>query len=152
MYIPGMADIRFMHDGGHQEQGVYKTLDGAVEAAQRAVEATKGVVFWSPTLRSSDGQQTRAVVALRLPGEGVYPFDDSHEVLAWWQNLPAGVREGLAAEPGKVLTADELVTVTNTRPHGGRAISVAWIDTGDPEEGRYRLVPELQRFASAMAS
>lgn len=152
MYIPGMADIRFMHHGGAQEHGVYGTLDSAVEAAQRAVEATRGVVFWSPALRPSDGQQTRAVVALRVPGEGVCPFEDTHEVLAWWQNLPTGVRDALAAKPGKVLKADEVVTVTNTRPHGGRAISVAWVGMGVQEEGRYRLVPELQRFVSAMTS
>jgi hypothetical protein len=151
MWIPGMADIRFMHDGGAHEQGVYKTLDNAVEAARLAVEATKGVVFWSPA-RSSDGQQTRAVVALRVPGEGVYAFEDTHEVLGWWQNLPASVRHALTAEPGKVLTADELVTVTSTRPHGGRAISVAWVGVGGPERGSYRLVPELQHFVRAMRS
>lgn len=152
MYIPGMADIRFMHDGGNYVQGVYRTLEDAVRAAQRSVEASKGVVFWSPALRPSDGEQARAVVALRVPGEGVSYFEDTHEVLAWWRNLPAGVRGALAAEPGKVLTANELVTATNTRPYGGRAISVAWVGTGDTEEGNYRLVPELQRFVAAMAS
>lgn len=151
MYIPSMVDIRFMHESGAQEQGVYKSLEDAVEAARRAVEATKGVVFWSPA-RSSDGRQTRAVVALRVPGEGLYPFEDTHEVLAWWQNLPSGVREALEAKPGKVLTPDEVVTVANTRPHGGRAISVAWIEPGDQEEGRYRLVQQLQRFVRAMTS
>lgn len=146
-----MADIRFMHDGGAQEQGVYKTLDEAVEAAQRAVRATEGVVFWSPAIRSSDGQQTRAVVALRVPDEGIYPFEDTHEVLGWWQNLPSRVRVALEVEPGKVLTADEVVAVTNTRPHGLRAISIRWTGTEDQDAGMYRLVQELQRFVHAMA-
>lgn len=152
MYIPDMADIRFMHDRGRQEQGVYKSLEHAVEAAQKAVEASKGVVFWSPALRTSDGQQTRVVVALRVPGEGIYRFEDTHEVLSWWQNLPAGVREALEAEPGKVLSSEELVAVTNTRPHGARAASVAWVGTGDTEDGRYRLFTDLQHFISAMRS
>ena len=152
MYIPGMADIRFMHDGGAQEQGVYKTLDDAVEAAQWAVEATRGVVFWSPALRSSGGQQARAVVGLGVPGEGVYPFEDTHDVLAWWQNLPSGVREALETEPGKVLTPNEVETVPNTRPHGLRAISAAWVGTEDEDQGTYRLVQQLQRFVRAMTS
>lgn len=152
MYILGMADIRYMHDGGDQEQGVYKSLDEAVGAAQRAVESSKGVVFWSPAMRPSDGQQTRAVVALRVPSEGIYTFKDTHEVLTWWQNLSSGVREALEAAPAKVLAADELVAVTNTRPYGPRAASVAWVDTGDAEEGRYRLLADLQHFAAAMAT
>ncbi|MGO1977701.1 hypothetical protein [Brachybacterium tyrofermentans] len=146
-----MTDIRFMHHGGAQEHGVYRTLDSAVEAAQRAVEATRGVVFWSPAMRPSDGQQTRSVVALRVPSEGIYTFKDTHEVLTWWRNLPSGVREALEAAPAKVLAADELVAVTNTRPYGPRAASVAWVDTGDAEEGRYRLLTDLQHFAAAMA-
>ena len=150
MYIPGMGDIRFMHDGGDQEQGVYRTLDDAVQAAQRSVEASKGVVFWSPASRSSDGRQTRAVVALRVPGEGVYRFEDSHEVLTWWQNLPSGIRAALEADPAKALTSDELVAVTNTRPYGARAASVVWVDTEDSEEGRYRLFTDLQHFIAAM--
>lgn len=152
MYIPGMGDIRFMHDGGDQEQGVYRTLDDAVQAAQRSVEASKGVVFWSPASRSSDGQQARAVVALRVPGEGVYRFEDTHEVLAWWQNLPSDIRAALEADPAKVLTSDELIAVTNTRPYGARVVSIAWVDTGDLEEGRYRLFTELQHFIAAMTT
>lgn len=144
------GDFRFMHGGGHEEQGVYRTLQDAVVAAQRAVDGSKGVVFWSPASRTADGQATRAVVALRVPGEGIYDFEDTHEVLAWWSALPAAVREALEVEPGKVLTADELVAVTNTRPHGARAASVSWVGVGDSEEGKYRLFTELQRFVAAI--
>ena len=144
------GDIRFMHGGGREEQGVYRTLQDAVVAAQCAVDGSKGVVFWSPASRTADGQAERAVVALRVPGEGVYGFEDANEVLAWWGALPAAVREALEVEPGKVLTADELVAVTNTRPHGARAASVSWVGAGDSEEGTYRLFTDLQRFVAAI--
>lgn len=147
-----MADIRFMNNGGNEEQGIYRSLEYAVKIAEHAVPADRGVVFWSPAHRAEDHTDQRRVIAVRVPGEGVYEIEDRHWIYEWWQNLPADVRDSLAADPGKVLTGDEIVAVTNTRPHAMRAASVAFVDAEDSDEGRYRLFQDEQHFIRAMTS